>query len=285
MSLDLTAVGRTAGPVDVTWNSDDALLYALGVGAGADNPQEELSLSTENSANVRQEILQTYAIVLAQRAPGLRISFGEFDSAKLVHAQQELKLHHPLGVSGEASLKSTVSNIWDKGSGALVTMETQAVLSSTGEPLFTSRSSVFIKGEGGFGGDRGPASVSQIPERSADQQVTVVTRPDQALLYRLSGDRNPLHSDPAFAARGGFPRPILHGMCTYGMTVRGVLRAANMGPSSLRSVSGRFSKPVLPGEALTISIWDEEDSLRFRTKDSSGDVVLDQGLLTTGSAA
>lgn len=283
MSIDLNAVGRSAGPVKVGWDSKDALLYALGVGAGADNPREELSLTTENTAGVSQEILPTYAIVLAQRATGLRIPFGDFDPAKLVHAKQELSLHRPLSVEGEVCLTNTISSIWDKGSGALVTIETRATEPDTEEPWFTSRSSVFIKGEGGFGGERGPASTSQIPDRVCDEQVILATRPDQALLYRLSGDRNPLHSDPAFAANGGFSRPILHGLCTYGITARAVLRAAELPPSSLQSISGRFSKPVFPGEKLTISIWQEVDGMRFQTQDSNGDIVLAQGVLTTGS--
>lgn len=281
MGIDLNAVGRSAGPVRVGWDSTDALLYALGVGAGAENPLEELSLTTENTAGVHQEILPTYAIVLTQRARDLHIPFGEFDPVKLVHAHQELSLHRPLSVEGEVCLTNTISSIWDKGSGALVTIETRATVPDTEQPWFTSRSTVFIKGEGGFGGERGPASTSQTPDRVCDEQVIVATRPDQALLYRLSGDRNPLHSDPAFAANGDFPRPILHGMCTYGITARAVLRAAKLPPSSLQSISGRFSKPVFPGENLTISIWQEADGIRFQTQDFHGDIVLAQGVLTT----
>jgi len=281
MGIDVSAVGRSAGPVKVEWDSRDAMLYALGVGAGAEDPLEELSLTTENTEGVSLEILPTYAIVLAQRTRGLSIPFGDFDPAKLVHAQQELSLHRPLSVEGEVCLTNTISSIWDKGSGALVTIETQGTVPDTEQPWFTSRASVFIRGEGGFGGERGPSSTSNIPERDCDEQLTVATRPDQALLYRLSGDRNPLHTDPAFAANGGFPRPILHGMCTYGVTARAVLRAAELSPSSLQSITGRFSKPVFPGENLTISMWREDDGIRFQTQDSDGDIVLDQGVLTT----
>lgn len=281
MGIDVSAVGRSAGPVKVEWDSRDAMLYALGVGAGAEDPLEELSLTTENTEGVSQEVLPTYAIVLAQRTRDLSIPFGDFDPAKLVHAQQELSLHRPLSVEGEVCLTSTISSIWDKGSGALVTIETQGTVPETEQPWFTSRASVFIRGEGGFGGERGPSSTSNIPERGCDEQIAVATRPDQALLYRLSGDRNPLHTDPAFAANGGFPRPILHGMCTYGVTARAVLRAAELPPSSLQNITGRFSKPVFPGENLTISIWQEADGIRFQTQDSDGDIVLDQGVLTT----
>ena len=281
MSIDVDAVGRSAGPVRVTWDSRDAMLYALGVGAGAENPLEELSLTTENTAGVDQEILPTYAIVLAQRTDELNIPFGDFNPSKLVHAQQELSLHRPLTVEGEVSLTSSISSIWDKGSGALVTIETRGTVPDTEEHWFTSTASVFIMGEGGFGGERGPSASSNIPDRPCDVQEIVSTRPDQALLYRLSGDRNPLHTDPEFAANGGFPRPILHGMCTYGVTARAVLRAFDVSPSSLQGISGRFSKPVYPGEDLTISMWQEADGLRFQTQDSQGDTVLDQGILRT----
>ena len=144
----------------------------------------------------------------------------------------------------------------DKGSGALVTTENVAVDAATGEPLVTSRSGVFIRGEGGFGGRAGGSAPWAGPDREPDLTVTYQTRPEQALLYRLSGDRNPLHADPKFAARGGFPRPILHGLCTYGVTGRALLHAlCGSDPARFRSMSGRFTKPVFPGESLVVSIW------------------------------
>jgi acyl dehydratase len=150
----------------------------------------------------------------------------------------------------------------------------------TGEPLVTTRGSVFIRGEGGFGGDRGPAQDWAMPSGAPDEQVTYRTRPDQALLYRLTGDRNPLHSDPKFAARGGFPRPILHGMCTYGYTGRALLHAVcGSEPSRFASMEGRFTRPVLPGDELTISIWADGGTAYFRTT-SNGVPVLDRGRLT-----
>ncbi|XVV38300.1 MaoC/PaaZ C-terminal domain-containing protein [Streptomyces sp. CA-100214] len=280
MTIDQNAVGRSAGPVKVVWDSTDALLYAIGVGAGQADPAAELELTTENTAGVTQQILPTYAIVLAQRAPGLRVEFGDIDRTKLVHAEQSLRLHQPLPVAGTACLTSTVTDIQDKGSGALVTTTTEAVVAGSGERLFTSAASVFIRGEGGFGGARSGASSSwTAPDRAPDYEIRVSTRPDQALLYRLCGDRNPLHSDPDFAARGGFSRPILHGLCTYGITARVLLAAVGASPSDLASIDGRFTKPVLPGAPLTVLAWNAGATNWFRVLDSEGTAVLDRGLL------
>ncbi|WP_037577885.1 MaoC/PaaZ C-terminal domain-containing protein [Phaeacidiphilus oryzae] len=283
MSLDLDAVGRTAGPTEVSWTSTDALLYALGVGAGQDDPLAELELTTENTAGIEQRVLPSYAIVLGQRGP--HTDLGDFDRSKLVHAEQALTLHRPLPVAGRVRLTAEVTGIQDKGSGALVTSATTAEDPETGEALFTSESSVFIRGEGGFGGERTPSPPWAPPERDPDHATAVTIRHDQALLYRLSGDRNPLHSDPGFAARGGFPRPILHGMCTYGTTVRVLLRAVGADPRDCASVTGRFTKPVLPGEKLTVQVWSEGGRHWFRTSDSEGAVVLDRGLLTLRDGA
>ena len=145
--------------------------------------------------------------------------------------------------------------------------------------VVTTRSSTFIRGEGGFGGDRGTAAPWQLPDRAPDHKVVELTRPEQALLYRLSGDRNPLHADPKFAARGGFSRPILHGLCTYGFTGRVLLHElCGSDPARFKSMSGRFSAPVLPGESLVVSIWSSDDgSAMFQTAKEDGTVVIDRG--------
>jgi acyl dehydratase len=174
-----------------------------------------------------------------------------------------------------------VTGIYDKGSGALVTSENVAVDANTGEKLITAASGVFIRGEGGFGGDRGPGDGWQQPQRPPDHVVVQPTRPEQALLYRLSGDRNPLHADPKFAARGGFSRPILHGLCTYGFTGRALLHTlCACDPARFRSMSARFSRPVLPGDTLVVSIWlppDGEYTALFQTATEDGTVVIDRG--------
>ncbi|HWS73589.1 MAG TPA: MaoC/PaaZ C-terminal domain-containing protein [Quisquiliibacterium sp.] len=280
MPIDLNSVGREAGPVEVSWTSRDAMLYAVGVGAGQDDALAELEFTTENTAGVALRMLPTYAVVIVQNAVAARPEFGDIDRTKLVHAEQGFELHRPLPVEGRARVTGRVVGIQDKGSGALVSMESLAVDAATGEPLATATSSVFIRGEGGFGGERGVSAPSRIPERAPDFERVVATRADQALLYRLSGDRNPLHSDPAFAARGGFPRPILHGMCTYGITGRILLNEFCGGdPGRLRSMQGRFTRPVLPGDVLKVQAWKEADGIRFRTLAENGQPVLDQGLI------
>jgi acyl dehydratase len=275
--LNLDAVGSTAGPSETSWTSKEALLYALGVGAGQEDPLRELELTTENTRGVAQQVLPTFGVIIVQRG-GPRRSLGDFDRAMLVHAEQALVLHRPLPVEGRASITSRLAGIYDKGSGALVVTESTATDSESGEPLLRATSSAFIRGQGGFGGERGPSATWQRPDRPADLRVSAGTRQDQALLYRLSGDRNPLHSDPASAARAGFPRPILHGLCTYGITGRMLLHAlCGSDPARFRSMRGRFSRPVLPGATLTVSMWVDGGAASFQTTDDDGNVVIDHG--------
>ena len=279
MALDHSLVGVPGEPQERSWTSTDALLYAVGVGAGLGDPLQELEFTTENSEGVTQQVLPTYAVLVAQARAGRRM--GDFDPALLVHAEQGFELHRPLPVQGTVRTVATVTGIYDKGSGALVVSENVAVDTATGDDLVTSRASVFIRGEGGFGGDRGPGDGWHRPDRDPDHRVVQPTRPEQALLYRLSGDRNPLHADPKFAARGGFSRPILHGLCTYGVTGRALLHAVcGSDPARFRSMSGRFSRPVLPGDTLVVSIWlpqDSGDTALFQTATEDGSVVIDHG--------
>jgi acyl dehydratase len=282
MPLDHSLVGVPAEPQERSWTSSDALLYAVGVGAGLGDPLQELQFTTENSEGVPQQVLPTFGVLVAQPRGGGR-SLGDFDRAQLVHAEQAFELHRPLPVAGTARVVTTVTGIYDKISGALVASESVAVDAATGEQLVTSRSGVFIRGEGGFGGERGPSNGWRRPDRPPDHQVTMPTRPEQALVYRLSGDRNPLHADPKFAARGGFSRPILHGLCTYGVTGRALLHTlCGSEPARFRSMSGRFTRPVLPGDTLAVSIWlpeDGGDTARFQTATEDGTVVIDRGHL------
>jgi acyl dehydratase len=278
MPIDPSAVGAQAGPVERSWNSKDALLYAVGVGAG----HEELAFTTENTAGVDQQVLPTFAVIAGGGASGLRQA-GDIDFTQLVHGAQSFEVSGPIPVEGRVSTTSTITGIYDKGKGAVIVSEALSVDAATGETRFTTRSSVFIRGAGGFGGDRGPSGPRNVPpERAPDHVLTYPTSPDQALVYRLSGDRNPLHSDPAFARRAGFDRPILHGLCTYGVTGRALLHVLCGSQSArFRSMDGRFSAPVYPGEDLTVSIWQVgETEALFTTAGADGRAVLDQGRVT-----
>ena len=277
MPINLDAVGVESEPGERSWDSKDCLLYALGVGAGTD----ELAFTTENSADIDQKVLPTQAVVLNAMGAGMP-SLGDFNPAMLVHGEQSVELHREIPVKGTLRSTGRVEAIYDKGKGAVIVMSTRAVLADTDEPLFTNTMSVFIRGEGGWGGDRGPSGPQNVPpDRDPDHSVTYQTREDQALLYRLSGDRNPLHSDPKFAEMGGFPRPILHGLCTYGFTGRALLHTLCGGdPGRFTKMEGRFSSPVFPGEALTVNLWVDGDQAVFQTCGGDGRVVLDAGLCT-----
>ena len=278
MPLNPDAVGSTSDPVEVSWTSKDALLYALGVGAGTD----ELAFTTENTTDTPQRVLPTMAVILMLGGTGALKEIGTFNPAMLVHGSQAIELTGEIPVEGTVSSKGTITGIYDKGSGAVVEIEIVSADVATGAPLFTNTTSMFIRGEGGWGGDRGPSVSKEVPDRTADHVVTYQTRPDQALLYRLSGDRNPLHSDPAFAAQAGFDRPILHGLCSYGFTGRALLHSLCDGdPARFTSMAGRFAKPVFPGEELTIDAWvTGPGEAVFVTRGGDGRVVIDGGRCT-----
>lgn len=285
MPINPEAVGTKSEPARRTWSSKDALIYALGVGAGATDPLDELQFTTENTNGTPQRALPTIAVVLGPMGGGFG-AIGSFNPAMLVHGEQGITIHQEIPVEGELEAVSEITAIYDKGKGAVVVSESTATLVSTGEPLFSTRMSAYIRGEGGFGGDRGPSGTpNQAPERTPDHSITVQTRHDQALIYRLSGDRNPLHSDPSFAAMGGFDKPILHGLCTYGFTGRVLLRALCEGdPARFLGLDARFSSPVMPGEALTVKAWSDSDGTAvFQTCGEDGRVVIDAGRVTYSS--
>ncbi len=251
MPLNPDAVGSTSDPVEVSWTSKDALLYAVGIGAG----HEELAFTTENTSGVEQQVFPTFPVVIGWGRGSAMGNIGTFNPALLVHGQQAVTLHRPIPVAGTATITSELIAMYDKGKAAVVVTESRA--SMDGEPLYTNTSSAFIRGEGGWGGDRGPSGPKNVPpERDPDHVVSYQTSIDQAFVYRLSGDRNPLHTDPAFAAIGGFDRPILHGLCSYGFTGRALLHAVCGGdPARFHHIEARFAAPVLPGDTLTISMW------------------------------
>jgi len=270
-------------PTEASWSSKDALLYAVGVGAGSVDPTGfELEFTTENSIDVPQRVLPTFAVIVGMGG-GAFANIGSFNPAMLVHGEQAIELHREIPVEGRVLTTGRVTGVYDKGSAAVVVTESRSVDAETGEPMFTTRMSAFIRGEGGWGGDRGPSGAKNVaPDREPDHTVTYTTRRDQALTYRLSGDRNPLHSDPQFAKLAGFDQPILHGLCTYGFTGRALLHAlCESDPARFKGMEARFSTPVFPGDALTVKMWVvSPGEAVFRTERQNGDVVIDQGRAT-----
>ena len=281
MTPNLDVVGRETAPVEISWDSKDALLYAVGVGAGSTAPTapEELPFTTENSIGVDQRVLPTFAVIIGGSPLDLG-AIGDINLANLVHGEQSIRLHAPIPVKGTVRSTGRITGIYDKGSGMVIASESTSVLVETGDVLFTNSMSAFIRGAGGWGGDRGPSGPKNAPpDREADHVVTYRTRVDQALTYRLSGDRNPLHSDPEFAKLAGFPKPILHGLCTFGFTGRALLHSLADGDDRrLTSMSARFARPVFPGEELTVRVWRVGDGdAVYTTENGQGEIVIAEG--------
>ncbi|MEC8999652.1 MAG: MaoC/PaaZ C-terminal domain-containing protein [Actinomycetota bacterium] len=278
MPINPDAAGSVGEPAEISWTSKQSLMYALGVGAGVSDPTGfELEFTTENSDGITQRALPTMGVVIGgARTP----DFGSFNPVFLLHAEQQITCHREIPAEGSGIATGRVGNIYDKGKAALVYLETD-VVGTNGEALWSTSAGLFLGGEGGWGGDRGPSNDWAAPDRDPDHVVSTATRNDQALLYRLSGDRNPLHSDPTFAAAAGFDTPILHGLCTYGFTGRALLHAAcGSDPARFGSLGGRFKSPVVPGEVLDVHAWEVDgETVLFQTR--VGDrVVFDAGVMT-----
>lgn len=279
MPLNPEAVGASGKPSKRSWTSKDALLYAVGVGAGTD----ELQFTTENTKDVAQKVLPTFAVIIGGGGTPFD-KIGSFNPMLMVHGEQGIELLDEIPPDGEIESVGQCTAMWDKGSAGVVEFESTATNLATGKPLLKTRSQLFCRGEGGWGGERGPTEKIEFPDRKADHEVSYVTREDQALTYRLSGDRNPLHSDPSFAAMGGFEKPILHGLCTWGFTGRALLHTlCGSDPGKFKAMNSRFSKPVIPGDTLTISMWVDGNQALFRTRNQKGDTVIDQGVFKFAS--
>lgn len=279
MGLDFSTVGVDVGPVQVSWDDRDVMLYALGVGAGQLDACDELTLTTENSEGLALQVLPGFAASIVQKAR-LRPFFGDIDWTRLVHAGQRVHIHTPLPAQGRAAVSARVESMEDKRSGALVRIVSEAREASTGLPLFTSESSLFIKGHGGFGGAPGRvvSGITQ-PACPPDLDVYWQTRIDQALLYRLSGDRNPLHSDPVSARRSGFERPILHGLCSLGGAIRLLCRSLAIAPADVIQLEGRFTGSAYPGERLRVLAWSTGPAVQFQVVNDCGRSVIERGSL------
>ncbi|OLT42731.1 3-alpha,7-alpha,12-alpha-trihydroxy-5-beta-cholest-24-enoyl-CoA hydratase [Saccharomonospora sp. CUA-673] len=256
------AIGAELGESTFSWSASDVLLYHLAIGAGA-RPTDpaELRYALEDDLRVLPTFATVAATMHATEPPAVRMPGIEIDLAKVVHGTQSVLAHRPLPTAGKATARTRIADVLDKGKAAVVVQETE-VVDESGNPLWTARSSIFARGEGGFGGHRGESARVPTPDRDADLVTDVPTLPQQALLYRLCGDRNPLHADPEFARAAGFDAPILHGLCTYGVVAKAVTDAALDGDvTRVGGWSATFAGIVLPGETLRVRIWREDGRL------------------------
>ena len=279
MAIHVHNIGKKNEGSPYSWDSKDALLYALSVGAGALDPAENLSFTTENSRGIEQRVLPTFAVTLGG-AGGSMEELGDFKLSQILHGGQTITLHRSLPAAGTVIPVSYMSAVHDKGRNAIIELTTDLLDADTREPVASSITSMVIRGEGGFGGDAGPGETWVAPNTAPDLVVVQRTTRDQALLYRLNGDRNPLHSDPALAKMVGFEQPILHGLCTMGFAARAVLEnVANADPEAFGSLNVRFAAPVVPGDELETSIWKTENGAIFQVRVGET-VVLDRGTFT-----
>lgn len=259
-----------------SYTDREVMLYAYGVGLGAD-PMGEKELAFVNEACFTERPLKVVPTFASVAAWGSGPGEMNLNRLMVVDGERDITFHTPMPVAANITADSSVLGVFDKGKDKGLVIRHQTVLKNEkGEALATLVASRFARGDGGIGGPSdGQPDPHQVPSRAPDQTVDITTRPDQALIYRLCGDRNPLHSDPEFAKRAGFPRPILHGMCTYGITCRGVLQTyADYDPSAFRRHAVRFSSPVFPGETVTMDLWKDGNVVSFEAKVKSRGVTV-----------
>ena len=269
MPLSSADIGKELPEYRFSWSARDAILYALAVGAGPD----ELACLYEGAGPL---VVPTFGVVPAFPALAGGIGTLDFDRRMTLHGAHRIQLHRPIPPAGAATTRSRIMHVWDKGADAVVVAEGVST-DDDGVPLFTNEFTAFVRGAGGFGGDRGPSTRDERPGREPDRLIELTTVPTQALLYRLCGDLNPLHVDTEVAAAAGFPRPILHGLCTFGFVGRALFSAfSDRDPERFRSMSARFLGVVFPGEHVTVRCWVAESSIRVvASVDDRESVVLD----------
>ncbi|MCW2794927.1 MaoC/PaaZ C-terminal domain-containing protein [Nocardioides sp.] len=284
------ALGADLGSREFSWDASDVLLYHLGIGAGSrqgDNLSPAALRYTLDGPSL--QVLPSFGIVAPtfheKDPPPLDLPGCDITLSQVVHGSQSISVSGPLPTSGTATVTTRISDIWDKGKAAVIWQEGVAT-SPSGEELWTTRSSIFVKGEGGWGGDRGSSEKLLLPDRAPDADTTYDVTPQQAMLYRLCGDRNPLHADPDFAKAAGFPAPILHGLCSYGIVLRELTDALLGGDATaVAGFEARFAGVVFPGETIRVRGWTEDDrivaSASVAGGDRDGSPVLADCVLTT----
>jgi len=256
---------RTEG--EGAWTNQETMLYALGVGMGAD-PMDEKELAFVYERNLKA--LPSFASVIRSRpvtstGPEARM---QLNPVLIVDGERNITFHKPVPAEAKVKTKSRVLGVFDKGEKGAVVVNENIITDEAGDPIVTIQSALVARGDGGFGGpSEGQPEPHVVPTRAPDRSIDLVTAPGQALIYRLSGDRNPLHADPEFAKRAGFPRPILHGLCTYGITCRAVLQTyADYDAAAFKSHAARFSSPVFPGETITVDLWQDGAVISFEAR-------------------
>ena len=260
-------------PQPYAWNDKDTMLYALGIGMGSD------PMNTDELPFVYESGLKAVPTMATTVAWGAGPGIGKMgiNFLLVVHGEQKVEFHKPLPTEASILATSRVIGAYDKGDkGAVIYNETVLADAKSGEKIATLIGSTFARGDGNFGGPSdGAPEPHEVPTRAPDRSVDIPTNPNQALIYRLSGDRNPLHSDPKIAAAAGFPRPILHGLCTYGITCRAVLQEyCDFDPAKIKSHQVRFSSPVFPGETITVDLWKDGDVVSFEARVKSRGVTV-----------
>jgi len=260
------AIGAQLPDRVFSWTSSDVLLYHLTLGAGSHTgDQVDPAALRWTLDDDRLQVLPSFGVVAPSfhdtDPPPLDLPGCDIELAQVVHGSQEISVAGPLPPSGSATVSTRITDVWDKGKAAVIWQEGQAV-SEAGEKLWSVRSSIFVRGKGGFGGDRGTSTTVELPDRPADLETSYAVTPQQALLYRLCGDRNPLHADPAFAQAAGFPAPILHGLCTWGIVLRELTDGLLDGDAArVGGFGARFAGVVFPGETIRIHGWREDDRI------------------------
>ncbi|KAL7641340.1 UNVERIFIED_CONTAM: hypothetical protein RMT77_008479 [Armadillidium vulgare] len=266
----LAAVGHSMKNYPYSFESKDVILYALGVGVST---KDENSLKFLYEGDEDFCPLPTFAIIPAQEAlmsSGffLKLPGWNVNLAKVLHGEQYIEIHKPIPTSGTLISDVKITDVLDKGSGAVMIAEVRTV-NEKGDLIATSQWSVFVVGDGGFNGPRNSSNVVPLaspPDRKPDVVSTFKTSVDQPALYRLCGDRNPLHIDPSFAALGGFEEPILHGLCSFGISAKAILKEfCNNDVSKFKAIKTRFAKPVIPGQTLVTSMWKVGNRIFFET--------------------